>query len=179
MANLARVSKAARILSFATMAVMIAMVLGVSFFFIDVDMGRDILLRNAPTLGVPITVDALTDGTVRMMMAIGLVSVAVQLFILWRAKTLFDLYGAGEFLSPNCAETIRSIGVGLLALPLIRFVQEPLWSILMTLNAEEISVSISISSHGLGFVIGGALMLLIGWAMVEASRAAEENRGFV
>jgi len=179
MANLSRVSRYARLLSFATTVFMIGLVLGVSYFFVDTDLGRDILLRSAPTLGTSVDLASLSAGTIRSMMVIGLMSTAVQLFILWWAKRLFDLYGAGEFLSPDCAEAIRAIGLGLLALPLVRFVQTPLWSILMTLDAEETSVSISVSSNGMGFLIGGALMLLIGWAMVEASRAAEENKGFV
>lgn len=179
MASVARVSKAARILSFTTLIFMIGMILSVAYFFIDVDIGRDYMLGAAQTSYSPATIETLSNGTLRLMMAVGWMAVAVQLFILWRVKTLFDLYGAGEFLSLDCALTIRSIGIGLLALPIVRFIQQPLWSMLKTMREEETMITISISSNGLGFAIGGALMMLIGWAMVEASRAAEENRGFV
>ncbi|RLJ41417.1 hypothetical protein BCF46_3210 [Litoreibacter meonggei] len=170
------VARSARILSFLTMVLMIATVLGVTYFFIDIEAGHAVLLSSAPDLE---DARALSDGTVRAMLCIGLVSVAVQLYLLWQARILFDLYASQNYLSRDCANTIRNLGFGLVALPVVRFLQEPIWSILMTLGSEDISVSIGVSSSGIGYLIGGVLMLLIGWAMLEASRAAEENKGFV
>ena len=170
------VSRIARTLSFVTLAIMIALVLGVSYFFIDIEAGRAVLLRDAMTMAGPISP---SDGTIRSMLCVGLVSVAVQLYLLWQARRLFELYAQKNYLSRDCADTIRNLGFGLVALPIIRFIQEPIWSILMTLEAEDISVSIGVSSSGIGYLIGGFLMLLIGLAMVEASNAAEENKGFI
>lgn len=170
------VARSARFLSFLTLVVMIATVLGVAYFFLDVEAGRAVLLSNAPDLeGAP----PLSDGTLRAMLCVGLISVAVQLYLFWQARTLFDLYASENYLSRDCADTIRNLGFGLVALPLVRFLQEPVWSILMTLGSDDISVSIGVSSNGIGYLIGGVLMLLIGWAMLEASRIAEENKSFV
>lgn len=170
------VARIAHILSFLTLVIMIAVVLGVSYFFVDIEAGRAVLLSNAPELkGAP----PLSDGTLRAMLCVGLFSVSAQLYLLWQARKLFNLYASENYLSRDCADTIRNLGLGLVALPLIRFLQEPIWSILMTLGSDDISVSIAVSSNGIGYLIGGVLMLLIGWAMLEASRVAEENKSFV
>lgn len=170
------VSRIARILSFITMILMIVMVLGVAYFFVDLEVGRAVLLHEAP-MGDGLV--PLSDGIIRSMLCVGLASAAIQLYLLWQARNLFELYAQRNYLSRDCADTIRNLGLGLVALPIVRFIQEPIWSILRTLGAEDISVSIGVSSSGIGYLIGGFLMLLIGLAMVEASSAAEENKGFV
>ena len=169
------VSRVARTLSFVILIFMIAMVIGVTYFFVDPEVGRAVLLQRTPSDGSV----SLSNGTIRSMLFVGLATVAVELYLLWQARVLFDLYAQENYLSRECADSIRNLGLGLIALPVIRFIQEPIWSILMTLESEDISVSIAVSSEGIGFLIGGSLMLLIGLAMVEASNAAEENRGFV
>lgn len=176
MLNRFSISQLARLLGFATLVIMALMVLGIVYFFIDVEAGRAVLLRDAPEFAGS---SVLSSGTIRSMLIVGLASVAVQIYLLWQAHILFGLYARRSFLSRDSAHTIRNLGLGLLILPVVRFVQEPIWSILMTMNSEDISLSIGISSDGIGYLIGGVLMLLIGLAMAEATHAAEENRGFV
>lgn len=170
------VSCMARGLAFLTSALMALIVIGCGYVLYDIDVGRDLILSEAPALDTPVT---LGDGTLRLMMVFGLISVAVQLYALWQARALFHLYGSGDYLSLDCADAITRLGVALISLPLLKFLLEPIWSIIMTLGQEEQQVSIGISSSGIGFLIGGFLVLLIGWSMCEAAALAEENRSFV
>ena len=50
---------------------------------------------------------------------------------------------------------------------------------LLTLGTDDIDVSITISSTGIGLVLGGVLMLMIGHSMYEATRMRQENEAFV
>lgn len=164
----------ARVLAGVTLVAMIALTIFVAYTFIDTSLAEAMILRHAPDL--PAMVDPFT---LRIMMAVGLLAIAVQLYVLNAIRALFSLYACGIFLSEENGRAITQIGLGLIALPLVRFVLEPIWSILLTLGAEDVEVSISISSSGVGLTLGGILMLMIGQSMFEATRMRQENEAFV
>lgn len=94
---------------------------------------------------------------------------------------LFAGFRAGEILTQNGAILIRRIGMGLLAVAVLRILATPLQSLIITLPAPPGLRSLVISLHGadVGFFLAAGLMAVIGWAMEDAARAAEENRSFV
>ena len=44
---------------------------------------------------------------------------------------------------------------------------------------DQRELTIEFGSHGVGFLIGGALLLIVGVTIRQAADIAEENRGFV
>ncbi|PTX57992.1 hypothetical protein C8N43_2667 [Litoreibacter ponti] len=165
----------ARVLTVVTLAAMIAIVIFVAYSFIDTSLAKAMVLRQA--LSFPL--DDASEGTLRMMMGIGLVAMLVQLYILNSVRDLFGLYARGIFLTDDNGHAITRIGLGLITLPLVRFILEPLWTLLLTHGLDERSVSISVSSTGIGLMLGGILMLMIGRSMSEAVRLRLENEAFV
>lgn len=165
----------ARLLSVVTLAAMIALVIFVAYSFIDTSLAKAVVLRQ----GFALPTDGAGDGTLRLMMAFGLAAVLVQLYILNAVRHLFGLYARGIFLTDENGQAIMRIALGLIALPLVRFVLEPLWTIMLTQGLDERSMSISVSSTGIGLMLGGILMLMIGRSMSEAVRLRIENEAFV
>ncbi len=164
----------ARFLSIVTLAAMMALAIFVAYTFVDTSLAQAMIERHAPDLAQPTE-----PVTLRIMMAVGLIAIAIQLYVLNAARALFNLYSSGIYLSEENGRAITQIGSGLIALPLARFVLEPIWSILLSLGTDDIDVSISISSSGIGLVLGGLLMLMIGQSMFEATRVRQENEAFV
>lgn len=98
---------------------------------------------------------------------------------LYQARQMFAAFGRGEVLTIDTAVRLRRIALALTALgpsiPLIRLLTglalvgapgEPYGVLAFTLGDYFVSLL-------------GGLLLAIAWAMVEAARIAEENKGFV
>ncbi|WP_179378065.1 DUF2975 domain-containing protein [Jannaschia marina] len=105
----------------------------------------------------------------------------VALYVLWQLRGLFGRYAAGEILTAESAAHLLRAGAGTLLLAAGSVVVGTIQTLLLTWgNAPgERSLAVSVSNAELGFVISGGLLLVVGWALVEAARQAEENRGFV
>lgn len=113
--------------------------------------------------------------------AVSLIPHAFTLMALVAMRQLFALYRGGDPLAPAAALLIRRIGANLLAAGVLGFLVMPLCTVLFTLSNPpgERMVAVGISNGDVGFVLVAGLMFLIGWSMTEASRVAEENKGFV
>lgn len=100
---------------------------------------------------------------------------------LHRMYLLFGQFAGQDVLTRRAARLIRQIGTGLLAVAILRILATPLQSLIVTLPAMPGSrmVSVNVSSSDVGFLLAAGLMAVIGWAMEDAARVAEENRGFV
>lgn len=122
-----------------------------------------------------------TDGRLRLG---ALASVPAALAMLWtlqRMHLLFRQFRQREVLTHRAARLIRQIGTGLLLVAVFRILAHPVQSLVLTLPAPVGSrmVSVNFSSSDLGFLLAAGLMVVIGWAMEDAARAADENRSFV
>lgn len=112
---------------------------------------------------------------------VGLAPMVVGVWILMTMRALLGLYAQGHALSVEAAGDIRRIGLGLVLMGLLPLLIRPVQSVLLSWNnpAGERALTVGVGSGDVGFLLGGALMLLIAWAMAEAAEAAAENRAFV
>lgn len=179
MAFSARFVSIARLSYFlATLAMLGLAVLALGLFMLP-ELARTLLVNNAPQ-GLNIAAPPSTF-TVYILLLVGCISVAVQLFVLWHMRCLFALYAEGEALSRSCATHISRVGFGLLIYPVAGVLYYMASSVLLTMGnaAGERELAIGFSSFEIAGALGGAMLILIGSAMQEASRQAEENRAFV
>lgn len=168
--------KSAGLLAVITLLSMWCVVLFVGYSFIDTSLAVAAVLRHGA--GLP-GIEEVSAGRLRIMMVVGLPAILVQLYILNAVRALFSLYSCGIFLTEENGKAITRIGIGLIILPVVRFVLEPVWTVILTHGAEQMSMSVSFSSTGVGLMLGGLLMLLIGQSMFEASRVRQEYEAFV
>lgn len=112
---------------------------------------------------------------------LGLVPVALLSGALVQAARFFHLYQADDLFPAASAPLLRALGKLLLAAALAGVVVRTLSGLLFTahLPAGQKQLIISLSSSDVFLVIFGALMLMIGHILAEASRIAAEHRQFV
>lgn len=124
---------------------------------------------------------ALTGTKSTVVLALGALSLGPMIWVLWQMRGLFGLYAAGAALSDAAAAHIRRAGAGLAALALVQALLMPLQTLALTWDngPGERSIALAITSEMLWLALSGGLLVVIGWAMSEAARQAEENRGFV
>jgi len=134
------------------------------------NMGDDLTIAAPPSLPI-----------VYAVLLVGSITLAVQLFVVWHMRALFGLYAEGEALSRACAVHISKVGLGLLVFPLTAVLFDMAASVLLTMGnpVGERELVLSFDSDEIAGALGGALLLLIGAAMKEATRQAEENRAFI
>ena len=109
------------------------------------------------------------------------ISLAAVLFTLWQMALLFECYANDDPLSEEAARAVRAIGVGLLAQAAIHVLAHTFTGLILSIDAPagERMLAIGVGSMEVGFALAGALLLLVGSVLVEASRALEENESFV
>lgn len=131
--------------------------------------------------GVAISISTLTPVLRTLALALGLPSLALILWTLWNAFWLFRAYRAGEVVSLEIGRRIRRIGGTLVAFPFVSTVTSVLTSVVVSWNNPEgqRQLVLSIGSDAIVLVVTGAMLMMVGWSMVEAARIADENRQFV
>ena len=112
---------------------------------------------------------------------LGLFPNLLLIWAIYQMRGLFGLYRRGEVLTRPAALHIRQIGFALTGIGILPLLVRPLQTVLLTMANPpgSRSISFAISSSDLGYLLGGGLMILIGWAMLQAAEVAEENRAFV
>ena len=112
---------------------------------------------------------------------LGLATLPVMLHVLMSMRRLFGHYSSGEVLSPLAAEALQSIGRGLLLLALLPLAIRPVQSVLLSWEAGpgQRMLAFRIHDEDIWLLLAAGLVTLVGWAMAEAARVAEDNRGFV
>ena len=128
-----------------------------------------------------VTIAQITPAVWGVLAAVALVSIALVTLALWNMRALLALYATGDVLGQDAALRIRRIGQSLLALAV--------WSVLShTLNVAALTwnnppgtraLSVAFSNSDLFLFLAAGLITVIGWAMFEAARVADENRSFV
>ena len=130
---------------------------------------------------------ALPDGTAltpmksTLVIALGAVALLPVAAALLQMRGLFARYRQGEILTLPCARHILRAGQALVLLALVQFIILPVQIMVLTADnpAGERIVSLDFTSETLWLLLSGGLLVVIGWVMVEAARAAEENAGFI
>lgn len=123
----------------------------------------------------------ITGGLIAGVLAVGLVPVVAWLWTLNQMRRLFGSYRTGAILTDTSAATILGIGCGLLAIAVALLAVIPLQSVLLTWanGAGGRSLQVAVSSEMWALCLSGGLMIVIGWAMQEASAIKSENAAFV
>lgn len=123
----------------------------------------------------------LTPAKSTAVLAVGAIALVPMLCALIWMRGLFRQYAQGAILTETAARLIRRIGAALVVLAAVQFVIAPLQLLLLTAGNPPGArlVSIGITSEIVWLALAGGLLIVIGWAMAEAARADEENRGFV
>jgi hypothetical protein len=113
--------------------------------------------------------------------AIGAAMLPPALLLLAEMRGLFRGYAKGEILTAQSADHIRRIGQFLVALAGLGVIIPTLQGIALTADnpAGHRVLAIALTSDSIGFALAGGLLIVIGWAMAEAARAAEENASFI
>ncbi|MEO1640056.1 MAG: hypothetical protein AAFU41_12525 [Pseudomonadota bacterium] len=125
--------------------------------------------------------DAARGWQLSVAVLVGLLNPAILLWVLNQMRLLFDAYTKGAVLTADNAALIQRIGQGFLALACAPLFIQPVQTVLLTLSNPpgQRSLSIGVESDMVFFALSGGLIIVIGWAMKEASSVAAENRAFV
>jgi Protein of unknown function (DUF2975) len=96
-------------------------------------------------------------------------------------RRLFGRYRSGEILTDHCAAEILRVGQALFAVAAMTVLVPTAQLLVLSWNAAPGGriLSIGIDGSTVGFLLSGAMLIVIGWVMREAAQAAEDNRGFV
>lgn len=124
---------------------------------------------------------ALTPWKSTLVITLGAVALLPIGVALVQMRRLFARYRRGEILIQPCARHILHIGWALAALALAQLVVLPLQIVVLTMDnpPDDRLLSTAFGSESLWLLLSGGLLIVIGWVMVEAVRAADENAGFI
>ena len=113
--------------------------------------------------------------------AVGLIPAIALFWALDLLRRLFQHYKDGKVLTRDAAHLIGKTGTAMLLLAGLKIFAHPIQTLLLTWQSPPGSrqIAISIGQAEIGFILIAGLLTVIGWAMTEAARVAEENRGFV
>ncbi|WP_092783421.1 hypothetical protein [Jannaschia pohangensis] len=138
----------------------------------------DALIAGNPTLNIVTPPGA---GAVTGYVLIEALLMAVGIYVLWQVRALFGAYAAGDILTLESAQTLQRAGGGLLALAGCNIVATAVQGVLLTWANPpgQRQLAVGISNTEIWFLLTGGLLMVVGWALVEAARQADENRGFV
>lgn len=176
LAQTARMRSIAAAMSVATIVVAVLLVGAGIYIAFDLSAMAG-ALRAA---GVVLTEPA--GATVRVIIvALGLPALGLILWSLWNAFWLFRAYRAGDIVTVGIGRSIRRMGIALLAFPFATTVTNLLSTMVISWNNPEgqRQVVLSVSSESMIMAITGAILVMVGWSMVEAARIVDENRQFV
>ena len=178
MAQLHNVSKWARIMRGLTVAAMAALPLAILGGLLTTPLELS-AVRDA-FADAPLSAEA-TRGQLIAVVALNLISPLILILTLNEMRKFFAAYAAGGVLTNANARLIQRIGQGFLALAIAPFILRPIQTVLLTLANPpgQRSIAITVDSDMLFFALAGGLIIVIGWAMREASDVAAENKSFV
>lgn len=114
-------------------------------------------------------------------MAVGFLPVLALLWVLDSLRALFARYRDGDVLTVQSARLILQAGKGLIWLAALKIAVQPVTSVLLSWQAPpgQREMSVQIGQAEIGFLLVAGLLTLIGWAMTEAARQADENKAFI
>ncbi len=125
--------------------------------------------------------DPLGRGRAMITLILGLLPLIALLKALSAMRALFRNYANGQVLTHASAALIRTSGIWLAATALLSILVHPLQVLALTLSNPpgEKAIALAVSSDQIGFLLTGALLIAVGWAMTDAAETAEDNRSII
>lgn len=157
----------------ATLACQIALPIILGLVFVALSMGVTF---------APLPQGADPSGSLLWLgIAVGLLPAAALFWALDILRCLFARYRVGEVLTQGSADLIGRAGKAFLLIAVLNIIVHPIQTLLLTWQSPPGSrmISVSIGQAEIGFVLLAGLLTVIGLAMTEAARVAEENKSFV
>lgn len=171
-----RLRRIAAGMSAATVALAILLVAAAVYIAVDMTALSD-ALRDG---GVASATVPLSPTLRALAIALGVPTTTLILWSLWNAFRLFRAYRAGAVVSLEIGRRIRRMGGALIAFPIVSTVTNIVTGLVVSWdNPDGRQLVLSISSEAIVMAITGAMLMMVGWSMVEAARIADENRQFV
>lgn len=140
---------------------------------------------NAQTMqayshGYAISADA-TQTQLWIVILLNSLTTVVLFWTLNEMRKLFMNYRRGDILTDGSARFIQRVGFGFLGLAIVPILLHPITAVLLTWanSAGERQLSVALSSNSISFALAAGLLIIIGWAMRDASEAAAENKAFI
>lgn len=134
------------------------------------------------TMEVPLPPGAaLGEGERALSLAVGMVPVALAMWVLWIARDLFELCRRARVLSEEAARAVGRIGAVLVALAGAGLVVPTVQTLIVTWDEGPGGrvLAITLGSGEFGLLLAGGLMTVLGAAMRDGAAAVRENAGFV
>lgn len=112
---------------------------------------------------------------------LGCIAAMPLLFAIFQMKGLFDRYRRGDILTEACARHILRIGQGLMATSVAALLLPTPQTLVLTYDNPPGSrmLSLGLSSDAVAVFLLSGLLTVIGLALREAAKIADENAGFV
>ncbi|ABV94450.1 hypothetical protein Dshi_2717 [Dinoroseobacter shibae DFL 12 = DSM 16493] len=140
-----------------------------------------VLVDPEPFLPPVETATGLTPGKRVALATLAAVILAPAGVALWTARGLFGRYGQGCVFSHCNAAAIRRIGAALLLGTGLAIAGRTAAVLILTHDNPPGARTLAVSFAGHDVLLGllGALLMVMGWVLAEATRQADENRLFV
>jgi hypothetical protein len=156
--------------------VLIAAVMLLVFFIPD--WTRGLLLARLGQAGADLQ---LTPGRLVAGAAITAIPVGIMLYGMWQARALFRDFAEGRVFTPFSARRLRDFAVAVMAQAVLGPVSTTALLLAFTLSnppgSRQLGIALSVNDY-IALIVGGVL-LAVAWAMVEATRIADEHASFV
>lgn len=116
-----------------------------------------------------------------LLALIGLPALGLMLWGLWNAFWLFRNLRKGALFVVDSGVRIGRVGIAILFLAPVGIVARAVGTVIVSWNNPpgQQEIAVSVGSADVIMLVAGATLLMLGWAMKEATRIADENRQFV
>ncbi|MEM8878601.1 MAG: DUF2975 domain-containing protein [Pseudomonadota bacterium] len=154
------------------------MVIAYGWLWIDIERTAEIVKADILPRG---TEGVLTPSTAFAGFVTGLVPLAVTLFGLWAAGSLFHQLAQGETFTGRIGTGLRRLGLSLaLVVPAV-ILSRTIGVLLLTMNniPGERHLVLSVEAHHLVLLVAGMMIWVIGWVAAEAAALADEHSQIV
>ncbi|CAN0479168.1 unnamed protein product [Scytosiphon promiscuus] len=176
--RLARIARVSRVLSWLTLALMIAGPAAIAVLtLLDPSNLDRMLIEGLSTSGE----GTLTPVTRILAVLLSLAPLGLAIAALFFLRRLFQGFARGAALAPESGQGLKRIGIIIAAFAPVTIVVGILGSMVVSwANAPgEREVAVGVHTDDLTVLVFGMLLVVLGWILEEAAIVADENRQFV
>lgn len=115
------------------------------------------------------------------VLALIILKSAIYFGLFREMRRLFSLFIKSQALSASSAQSLHRIGLYLLAMTIFGMLSYSALSLLLSSGnpVGQRTLSVELTANNIELLVAAGLMILMGRAMTEAARSAEENKAFI